>query len=45
MLPVCVWPNLHHSRPFSIQYLLRIGQVKEVKLHVDRRWWILPGLK
>lgn len=43
--PVCVRTNLHHSRPFSIQHLQGVGQVEEVKLHVDGSWRILPGVE
>lgn len=45
LLPICVWPNLHHSRPFPIQHLLWICHIEEVKLHVDRCRRIFPGSK
>lgn len=43
--PVRIRPNLHHSGPLPVQHLQGIGQIEEVELHVDRCWWILPGIK
>lgn len=43
--PVCVRADLHHSWPLSIQHLHGVGQVEEVKLHVDGSWRILPGVE
>lgn len=43
--PVGVGSDLQHGGPLSIEHLCRVGQVKEVKLHVDWRRRILPGLK
>lgn len=43
--PVRVRADLHHSRPVSIQHLQGVGQVEEVKLHVDGSWRILPGVE
>ena len=44
-LPVCVWPPLKNSWPVSIQNFEGISQIKEIELHVNRRWWIRPGFK
>lgn len=43
--PVCIWPDLYHSRPVPVQHLHGIGHIEEVKLHVNRGRWILPGLE
>lgn len=43
--PVGVGSDLQHGGPFSLQHLGGVGQVEEVKLHVDGSWRILPRLK
>lgn len=43
--PVGVGTDLQHGGPVSFQHLGGVGQVEEVKLHVDGSWRILPGLK
>lgn len=43
--PVRVRADLHHGRPLSVQHLQGVGQVEEVKLHVDGSWRILPGVE